>query len=63
MITVSTTSPAEARLAAEAMQDGMPPDVAWSVYLNGALHTEHGAPPVHPADDRWPAPEPEVRGG
>lgn len=40
MITVSTTSPAEARLAASALRDGLPAGMPWSVYLNGKLHDE-----------------------
>jgi len=61
MIIVSTTSPAEARYADRALNGGLPPDVAYSVYLNGTLHSERGGRPVHPAAEaEWPG-NPELR--
>jgi hypothetical protein len=61
MIIVSTTSPAEARYADRALGQGLPADVAYTVYLNGKLHSERGGRPVHPAElAEWPA-DPEVR--
>ena len=53
MITVSTTSPAEARFAAGALRDGLPDGVPWSVYLNGRLHDERPARP----EAEWPSRE------
>lgn len=61
MIIVSTTAPAEARYADRALSEGLPPDVSYSVYLNGRLHNERGGRPVHPAAEaEWPA-DPELR--
>lgn len=60
MIIVSTTSPAEARLADEALSRSLPQDVPYSVYFNGKLHNERTGRPVHPAAG-WPSPE-ELRG-
>lgn len=64
MITVSTTSRIEGTRADEALAAGLPPDMAYSVYVNGNLLTERGGRAVHPADgeQEWPAPAPEVRG-
>jgi hypothetical protein len=65
MIIVSTTSPAEAGLAASALENGLPSDVGYSVHLNGKLVRERDGRAVHPAEPpgrQWPAPEPEVRG-
>jgi hypothetical protein len=67
VITVSTTSRAEGEFADHALSVGLPPSVAYSVYVNGRLLNERGGRPVHPAarpdDMEWPAPEPEVRCG
>lgn len=63
MIIVSTTSPAEAQFAVTALENGLPPDVGYSVHLNGKLVRERDGRAVHPAEPPgWPAPEPEVRG-
>lgn len=62
MIIVSTTSPLEARYAADALQDGLPADVGFSVHLNGKLFRERGGRAVHPAEPaEWPSPAPEIR--
>jgi hypothetical protein len=66
VITVSTTSQAEGVCADRALAASLPPDMAYSVYVNGILLSERAGRPVHPAaspDGEWPAPEPEVRGG
>lgn len=65
MITASTTSQAEGVCADRALAGGLPPDMAYSVYVNGTLLSEREGRPVHPAADpddaEWPAPGPEVR--
>ena len=54
MITVSTTSPAEAQFVTHVLRDGLPAGVGWSVYLNGTLHDERSG---QPADTEWPSQE------
>jgi hypothetical protein len=61
MIIVSTTSPAEARFAEHALSSGLPPDIGYSVYVNGKLSGERAGRAVHPAEPaEWPG-DPEVR--
>jgi uncharacterized protein YaiE (UPF0345 family) len=43
LITVSTTSPREARVAAGALQASVPADIGWEVYLRGTLFTNRDA--------------------
>lgn len=57
MITVSTTSRAEAEYVARVLRDGLPGTVPYSVYLNGKSYAERES---SPADREWP-PETEER--
>jgi hypothetical protein len=66
MITVSTTSQAEGVCADRALAASLPPDMAYSVYVNGTLLSERAGRPVHPAaspDGEWLASKLEVRHG